>query len=153
MVSIDLLNNANIKAFLDTLRYSEGTAGANGYREIFTGILFDDFKDHPRKIIEANGLKSDAAGAYQIMSFTFDEYKKKLNLPDFSPQSQDLCCLQIISDHDALNNIWNGQFATAINKLNKTWASLPGSPYGQPTHTISELLQVFEKNGGRDTSV
>lgn len=137
--------NYRIQAFLMTLRFSEGTSGENGYRMIFSGKLFDSFSDHPRFKITSGKLISDAAGAYQFMSFTWDELKNKLGLKDFSPQSQDIACLELISNHNALNDVYLGKFEIAVNKLNKTWASLPNSPYGQPTHSMEILKEYYTK--------
>lgn len=149
-----ILQNKNIQAFLKVIRFSEGTDGPDGYRTMFGGTrkkhrLFDnDFKDHPRIPQRAAGLTSTAAGAYQFLSTTWDELAHKLDLKDFSPDNQDYACCQLISDNNALNDVWNGKFDVAIQKLNKVWASFPGSPYGQPTHTLTELSIEYIKQGG-----
>jgi hypothetical protein len=41
-----------------------------------------------------------------------------------------------------------GDLATAINLCNKEWASLPGSPYGQPTRTMAQATQTYLQAGG-----
>ena len=35
-------------------------------------------------------------------------------------------------------------FTAALRKLNGVWASLPGSPYGQPTHSTAKLWLVYK---------
>ena len=43
----------NLKAFLDMIAVSEGTAGKgnDGYNVIVAGNLFDSYDDHPRKLV------------------------------------------------------------------------------------------------------
>ena len=54
------------------IRAGEGTSGENGYNTMFTGAQFSDTSKHPRQINRSNGLASDAAGAYQFLSTTWD---------------------------------------------------------------------------------
>lgn len=145
--------NNNLRAFLRTIRYSEGTSGANGYNIIFGGteshpITFESFADHPRRKVTAGGFTSDAAGAYQFLSKTWDYLNKKLHLVDFSPESQDMACIELFKQNNAYNLILIGSFDTAIARLNRTWASLPNSPYGQPTHPLRLLRDYYVKQGG-----
>jgi muramidase (phage lysozyme) len=67
---------------------------SNSYNEIYGGKSFDSYADHPRQrqvITEGphKGEYSDAAGAPQFLSSTWDAEKTKLGLKDFSPASQD----------------------------------------------------------------
>jgi muramidase (phage lysozyme) len=144
--------NANRKAFLDMIAFSEGTAklGDNGYNVIVGGTLFDDYSDHPRKLITLNarGLKSTAAGRYQLLARYFDAYKKQLNLPDFSPESQDAIAIQQIKECGALVAIDTGEIPLAIGKCKRIWASLPGAGYGQREVGLDDLLAAYEKAGG-----
>lgn len=143
------LSNANVQAFLRVIRHAEGTAGANGYRTMFTGILFDNgFADHPRQTHCAGSLCSTAAGAYQFLSSTWDYLRLRLKLKDFSPLSQDMAAVELIREKGAIDDVVAGRFETAIAKVNKVWASLPGSPYGQPTKTMAELKGVYSQTGG-----
>jgi len=133
-----------VKAFLDTIAYAEGTGDRYDY--IFSFATFTDFSDHPRRVI-CDGLCSDAAGRYQFLSTTWDGLKDALGLPDFSPASQDKACVELIRRRYAAplvedaDNYYN--FTAAIEKLGVEWASLPGSPYGQPTHNMDELWNVY----------
>lgn len=134
-----------VRAFLDTLAYAEGTGDRYDY--IFSHATFGDFSDHPRRVICSYGLCSDAAGRYQFLSTTWDELANKLGLPDFSPASQDKACVEKIAEFGAYDNIAAGDydnFSAALGKLNTTWASLPGSPYGQPTHSVGELWDFYQ---------
>lgn len=148
------LTNPNMQAFLQVLRHCEGTAGFFGYRKMFGGSLFLSYKDHPRKInrFKLKGsdkvLASSAAGAYQFLSRTWDEMKLLYDLPDFSPRCQDIAAIGLIIRRRALLEVLDGEFEHALRKCNKEWASLPGSPYGQPTKTIAECKKIYEKFGG-----
>lgn len=149
MKATQAVNNPNVQAFLRVIRFAEGTAGPNGYRTMFTGKLFDNgFADHPRVNNCAGTLCSTAAGAYQFLAKTWDEVAFRLQLPDFSPESQDIAAVELIRRRGALNDVIAGNFESAIQKVNKEWASMPGSPYGQPTKTIAELKSVYQNNGG-----
>lgn len=144
--------SANVRAFLAVIRAGEGTADANGYRRMFGGALFDGFDDHPRRAITKTSrgqtLTSTAAGAYQFLSRTWDECRAALDLPDFSPASQDRAALYLIRRRGALSNVLAGEFEEAVRKCAKEWASLPGSTYGQPTTTIDQARAIYEAAGG-----
>lgn len=139
----------NVRAMLRVIRTAEGTADANGYRRIFGGRLFDGFADHPRVIVKASGYTSSAAGAYQFIASTWDETKKTMGLSDFSPGSQDLAAVGRIAARGALDDVKAGRFDAAVRKLAREWASLPGSPYGQPVVTIEKARAVYVANNGK----
>lgn len=143
----------NIAAFLMMIRVGEGTPDPDGYRRIVGGSMFTSFADHPRihkSGVFANGKawSSDAAGAYQFLSTTWDMCRAALNLPDFSPASQDLAAQYLIQKHGALGDVQAGRVDAAISKCNREWASLPGSPYGQPTRTLAQAESTYQANGG-----
>lgn len=147
-MELSILQNRNIKAFLLMLRRCEGTAGVNGYRTLFGGSLFTSFASHPNKKIPFRDTYSTAAGAYQFLYRTWLPLQKRLALPDFSPASQDLACLQLISDKNALNDVFNGKFEDAIYKVRKVWASLPGAGYGQGEKSLATAKQYYLTAGG-----
>ncbi|WP_333710323.1 glycoside hydrolase family 104 protein [Malikia spinosa] len=146
------LSNKNVMAFLMVIRTGEGTADENGYRRKFGGELFDSFGDHPRtvvsKMLGGKPLSSSAAGAYQFLTRTWDGLVGKYAFPDFSPLVQDEAAVALISGRNALMNVVRGEFEVAIAKCAKEWASLPGSPYGQPTMTMAKARAVYEDFGG-----
>lgn len=144
-----MLNNTNVQAFLKVIRTGEGTADALGYSRLFGGASFSGFADHPRKVVKKSGYTSTAAGAYQFLSSTWDETAKALGLRDFSPASQDLAALGRIAARGALDDVINGNFESAIKKVNKEWASMPLGPYGQPTMTMASAAKTFKKFGGK----
>jgi muramidase (phage lysozyme) len=142
-------------AFLDMLAWSEGTStitdSDNGYNVLVGStpehpLLFDSYADHPR-ILNAE-LDSTAAGRYQLLERYYDAYKAKLNLPDFSPSSQDAIALQQIMERRAQDDIDAGRLITAIIKCSTIWASLPGAPYGQRQQRLSDLVTAYQSAGG-----
>lgn len=161
---------ANIAAFLATIRVAEGTAKTSGYRTLFGGGLFsNDYRDHPRiacRFTDRAGRKwwTSAAGAYQFMAVspipgtgnpprytkvdTWDRIKAKLKLPDFSPASQDRAALELINEDEALDDVRDGRLADAIRKCRGTWASLPGAGYAQPERTLGALQTAYLGAGG-----
>ena len=146
----------NLVAFLDTIAYSEGTDKAGqptkdrGYDVLVGGGLFTGYADHPRKLIDLPrlGIKSTAAGRYQVLARYYDVYKAQLGLPDFSPASQDKIAVQLIRECKALDDIDTGRIGDALRKCRSRWASLPGAGYGQHEHKVDTLTAVFMRRGG-----
>lgn len=153
MTLSEALRNQNVRAFLQMLRYGEGTTGPDGYRTMFGGQLFDNnYVDHPRKAIEASlkgkPITSTAAGAYQFLARTWTALVQQHGFPDFSPQSQDLGAIALIRGRKALEDVIAGRFNQAVGKCAREWASLPGSPYGQPTVSMDKARSLYEAAGG-----
>jgi muramidase (phage lysozyme) len=160
----------NRAAFLMMIRTAEGTADANGYRALFGHTprrpkLFQDFSDHPRiaaSFTDKAGrtLYTTAAGAYQFLAVsplpngkttrvdTWDRLKRKLSLPDFGPESQDAAALELIREAGALADVEAGRFDTAVSKIRRIWASMPGAGYAQPEKDRESLAAVYQANGG-----
>ena len=136
----------------NTIAFGEGTTGANGYNTQFTGTLFDGFNDHPRQLRSGGGYTSDASGKYQFLSTTWDGAAKALNLPDFSPQSQEqagrwLTQKRGVDPDKPITNIQD--FKVAIDKLAPEWASLPTastgtSYYGQGGKSLESLWEFYQ---------
>lgn len=146
----------NLSAFLDTIAFSEGTdkpgqpTRDHGYDVLVGGGLFVGYADHPRKLIDlpSLGIKSTAAGRYQVLARYFDAYKKQLGLPDFSPASQDKIAIQLIKECKALDDVNAGRISVALHKCRSRWASLPGAGYGQHEHTTDRLIGIYQTKGG-----
>lgn len=147
----------NEKAFLDMIAHTEGTyaIGDRGYNALVGGGIFDGgYAHHPNHLVELKNragkvvLRSDAAGRYQFLFSTWAGLKTALDLPDFGPASQDTACLELVRQHGVLDGLQAGRVAAAIAACNKTWASLPGSPYGQPTHSLDDCLRIYRNAGG-----
>lgn len=145
---VDALNQPNVRPFLWMIRKGEGTQAEHGYRTMFGGGLFDSFEDHPRRPVTRNGLTSTAAGAYQFLARTWDGLVKQYGFKDFTPDNQDLGCVALIAGRGALGDVIAGRFEAAVLKCNKEWASLPGSPYGQPVVTMATARREYEAAGG-----
>ena len=136
----------NLKKFLDLIAWSEGTLGRgdDGYNVIVGGGLFTDYSAHPNKLVQVKpGLKSTAAGRYQILKRYADAYTKMLKLPDFGPDSQDKIAIQMIKEQRAYDDVLAGRIEVAIKKCSNIWASLPGNNYNQPQHSMTALLNKF----------
>lgn len=142
----DLLNNRNILAFLALIKYTEGA----GYQTLFGGERFTSFADHPRRritrMLGGKSITSTAAGAYQFLATTWDDCAKACGLDDFSPHSQDVAALYLIDRRQALPAVLSGDWESAIAACNREWASLPGSPYGQPTKSLPVCLNFLQSN-------
>lgn len=150
----------NEKAFLKMLTVSEGTSTSkytknNGYDVIVNGIggepkTFTDYSKHPNVLVTVNnkGLKSTAAGAYQILYKYWVAYKKQLGLRGFYPEDQDAIAMQLIKECRALDDINAGRIESAITKCRSRWASLPGAGYGQFEHKMDTLVSAYKKAGG-----
>ena len=152
---IEALDNPNVRAFLRMLRHGEGTAADSGYRTQFGGGLFDSFADHPRQAITrklgGSPITSTAAGAYQFLQRTWDGLVRQYGFADFAPKNQDLGAVALIAGRKALDDVIAGRFEDAVRKCNREWASLPGSPYGQPVVTMARARQEYEAHGGTYT--
>lgn len=141
----------NVKAFLDMIAHSEGTLGRgdDGYNVLVGGKLFTGYADHPRQVVDlGRGLRSTAAGRYQILSRYYDAYKKLLHLPDFGRGSQDAIATKMIREQSAMADVEAGRFDIAVQKCANIWASLPGAGYGQHENKLADLRSVFSKAGG-----
>lgn len=141
--------DANVSAFLQLIRAAEGTAGINGYQMLVGGELFEGYTDHPRRevYIARLGLSSTAAGAYQILSRTWDEIRS--GLPDFGPASQDAAAIRLIARRGAIEDVRAGRLGSALEKCSWEWAGLPPFRYsGQGTLTAARAAEIFAQAGG-----
>ncbi len=150
-----MMLHPNLFAFLFLIRTAEGTADREGYSRLFGGKQFGSFADHPRQKVTCrlgkSTITSTAAGAYQLLAGTWDECRQALTLPDFSPESQDRAAIFLLRRRDALQDVLAGRLYMALEKCNHEWASLPGSPYGQPTISLDKALAAFTQAGGTNT--
>jgi len=105
---------------------------------------------HPNRAITANGLTSTAAGAYQFLHKTYVELCNTYGISGFDAPTQDLLCVALFDQINVLGKIINGYFmsTTVQTALGGQWASFPLSPYGQPTHTLSDVESVYVSSGG-----
>jgi lysozyme len=161
------VGNANLNAFLKMVQWTEGTFGKPNPYAVCYGYshTIQDFTDHPANTGEwngkvlpnsycanvglPNGCKSTAAGAYQFLKPTWNGIKNKLGNIRFDAAGQDAGAIELIKGKGALEDIYNGNLYAAIQKCNRIWASLPGSPYGQPTKTYAKCEEFYLSQGGR----
>lgn len=149
--------SANMKAFLDMIANSEGTAGKgdDGYNVVVGGALFIDYSKHPniKVFIKRINDYSTAAGRYQLLYRYWETYRKQLGLDKckdgaFGKTAQDLIAIQQIKECRAIDDIENGRFDAAVKKCSRIWASLPGAGYGQHENTIETLKTAYINAGG-----
>lgn len=144
-----------IKAYMRMLRVGEGTGELNkkgekidpqrGYSMAFGGNTITDLSKHP----ETNYGGSTAAGAYQVMRYTWwwlngekldennakagvyeeaHDYIKKYSIPDYQAESQDKVCIVIFKHKRSgiLELITAGKIEAATRQIGSAeWASLP----------------------------
>jgi|GEM_PF-1908927 len=163
----ELLRDPRVRAMLDAVAYAEGTRGNGDYGRVVNGtvlgpsnrnapydsslvgrrnVVVNDFSRHPNLAVRwANGQPpSSAAGRYQFLYSTW----QGLNMPDFSPRSQDLAAIKLMQRRGMIEPLLRGDFAEAIHRGAPEWASLPveggGSYYGgQGARTLSSLREVY----------
>ena len=139
---------------LRTLRFAEGTerGGPDSYRVMFGGRLAPSLKAHPGQVVRSGGYASDASGAYQFLSPSWQSHAKALSLKDFSPVNQDLAALRAARNRlmplGGLAVLEKEGFSPRVSAaLAPEWASLPTetgeSYYGQPVKKLSQLQKVF----------
>lgn len=140
----------NLSAFLDMIAVSEGTAGKgdDGYNVLVGGTLFRGYDTHPNHVVDLGRIKSSAAGRYQILKRIWVHYQIALDIPDFSPESQDKIAIRLIKECGALDEIEAGKIIQAIKLCKSRWASLPGAGYGQRENKIGTLLAAFQDAKG-----
>jgi muramidase (phage lysozyme) len=152
------LENTNVRAFMRMIRHSEGTEAEDGYELLFGStrtnrLTFNDFSTHPNRrkpYVNKAGknIVSTAAGAYQILYGTWKGLTIKLGVNDFSPETQDLMCVALLSGANCLQRIMDGDFAYGVEKARAIWASLPGAGADQPEHTMDQVVAWYRLEGG-----
>ncbi len=157
-------NNPNMQKFLNVISQSEGTASFSNPYLAQGGtkgqLLPTGYAHHPYEkgygkwtFNQTDGKKnySTAHGRYAFTYPAWQDAQKSLGRLTFSPQDQDLAAIWAINRRGALNDVINGNFTSAINKLGGTWASLPSAPahYKQFKRGWGEIQNAF-KNAGSD---
>jgi hypothetical protein len=98
---------------------------------------------NPGIVVKTSAGLSTAFGRYQINQPTATEF----NVTDWSPAGQDAAAAAIMNSRDMVSAAMQGGFAgfqQAMWNGNTRWASLPDSPYGQPTMTMPGAYGVYE---------
>jgi muramidase (phage lysozyme) len=137
--------------FSKVIKTGEGTVGDKGYTTMFTGRQFSDLSQHPAQKNTGGGYTSDAAGAYQFLSTTYNPAAKTLGITDFSPESQEKVGKYLAQqrglDVDKVHTT-KESFLKALDKISPEWASMPTiktgtSYYGQGGLTPDEAWKVY----------
>ena len=150
------LGNPNYLAFAYALEEGEIPKPyrhtPDAYRVLFGGDLLDDLSRHPNRKVTAGGYTSTAAGRFQALWGTWSDFCRDISedpetLP-FTAEWQDLFGVWCCNRRHALADIAAGRIHEAVKKCGAEWASLPGSPYGQPTITMDQFLAAYTAAGG-----
>ncbi|HAU30423.1 MAG: Lysozyme [candidate division TM6 bacterium GW2011_GWF2_43_17] len=146
---LEARRDARVRAFLDVIAHAEGTYlyGVLGYSARYPMRWFNGFGQHPGyvSVKKRSGqvARYSASGRYMFLVKTWDYLEKKLGLSDFGPLSQDVGAIALLAQKGALKALRADNFERAVLLANKTWATFPGSPYGQTTTTMPELKRLF----------
>lgn len=143
------------RVYLDLIAWCEGTDKVIdqtpvGYDVLYGGSKFTNFAQHPRKIINAGGIKSSAAGRYQVMDFTEDWLLNSLKFPpngkNFLPEFQDQRALYLIhAKRKALDEVDKDNFKGFCEICSWEWASIPPSRYGQGYLTPAQVEHAYQR--------
>ncbi|QMT44241.1 MuF-C-terminal domain-containing protein [Neisseria dentiae] len=119
--------NPNMRKMLNLISHTEGTE-KHGYNTLVGGGRINDLGKHPNKVglVTGDGA-STAFGRYQIVGKTWRGLQKQYGFTDMNPASQDAAAVALIHQRGALNDVLNGNYKAAINKLGDEWVSLPSS--------------------------
>jgi muramidase (phage lysozyme) len=147
-IAWDVSPRNNVTAMLDLVAWAEGTD--TNYNRIYTGAEFTDYSKHPDRVMCSAGLCSAAAGRYQFMPATWATVKAKLNLPDFSPASQDKAAIQLMKDAGCYGAAVRGDVADFTDRCWTQWASFQGANGAkldarQRSHPIDKLQAKYQE--------
>ncbi len=133
------------------IKTGEGTLGDKGYTTMFTGAQFSDLSKHPAQINVSGKNRSDAAGAYQFLSTTYNPAAAKLGITDFSRESQEKVGKYLAQQRGLdVDKVYTTKesFLKALDKIAPEWASMPTlktgtSFYGQGGLTPDEAWSIY----------
>jgi len=137
----------------NVIKLGEGTQGERGYTTMFTGKQFTDLSKHPGIINRSGDLASDAAGAFQFLSTTYNPVAKQLGITDFSPQSQERVGKHLAQQRGMdVNKVHTTKesLGRALDKIAPEWASMPTlatgtSYYGQGGLTLDQAWAEYNR--------
>ncbi len=141
------------KALLDTIAFTEGTAGheEDGYNITYAYRVFNNCDHHPNIEVCSGGWCSTAAGRYQFLTETWNG----LGLPNFHPDNQDRGAMGLITNKRGVQvpsdrPLTQAEFSAAMDSLSWEWASLPPSRYGQPIVDLATVRAKYCSFAGCD---
>ena len=134
----------------DSIAFAEGTEGRSqdGYNVGFAYKLFASCSRHPAVTTCSGGLCSTAAGRYQFLKRTWDSTARATGARSFAPDEQEKGAQYLIGKVrkvtvPSTRALTATEFSNAMKKLSYEWASLPFSPYGQPTVSLSRTRAKY----------
>jgi muramidase (phage lysozyme) len=143
------------KGLHDAIAFAEGTKGRSkdGYNVGFAYKIFSSCARHPDVNTCSGRYCSTASGRYQFLTTTWRGTVRAIGATTFEPENQEKGAAYLIRNvrqatvpsNRALNAT---EFSTVMSKLAREWASLPGSPYGQPTKSLSTMRREYCSNVG-----
>lgn len=154
----EYLKNANVKAFLGAIAWSEG----GGYDFKFGAVegrkndkwRFTDFSTHPGA---GSDGRTTAAGMYQIKKDIWHAHGVKgMGLTDFSSNTQDLIAISLLRESGAMTPLLQSDFSGAMKHASHRWAALEqGSGLGnfykpQPYKKYEDTRAKYLELGGKD---
>jgi muramidase (phage lysozyme) len=106
-------------------------------------VRITDFAQHPDISVKFRNNEpniSTAAGRYQFLFRTWQGF----GLPDFSPESQDIAAVILLKRRGAIQPLLDCDLPGAVSNAIGEWASLPASPYGQPTRAMTDFSNIYQ---------
>jgi muramidase (phage lysozyme) len=149
-----LLEDPRVQALMDVIGKGEGTfdpkTGKRTYNKIFGGKRVGLGEEHPGIYVPFGNTTSSAAGFGQFLEKTWKGVDKVFGgeLDFNSPRDQEVAVVELMRQRGMIGPLMQGDTATAIRRGGREWASLPGSPYGQPTQSMSGALSTFNARLG-----
>lgn len=144
--ALDFGSDRATPSLLSVIAWAEGTG--NCYNYSFSYQPFASFAAHPGISYCSGDYCSTAAGRYQFLKATWERLAIKRSFPSFDPLYQDAGAIALIEEkqiNDYAAPYDYPRFKRAMMILGPVWASLPGAPYGQPTRSIEDAWQRYQK--------
>ena len=170
-----LLDNSCFKAPPTLPLYQHNTVPAQAEisaKRTYKKDYGKDFSDHPRIQMPFGNTTSSAAGAYQVMGYTWDDpqmiaKRKKYGITSFDKLAQDHFAIVLLKHKrgSAWPYLLKGEIQKALELeigtygYSHEWASLPPGRYGQPAKTMTQALKYYneflekEMNGETDLHI
>lgn len=145
-----LRTNTNVQRSLQMIRSAEGTQKYAEPERVNFGNSrrADDLAQHgnvmrPFKNPAGGPNRTSATGAYQFLGSTWASTQKRLGLPDFSRQSQDIAALYQIQQAGGLEAAKSGNVPELARRVGPVWSSLGHNDHMQPTRSLNYLQTAF----------
>lgn len=146
----------SVRIMLDTISRTEGTYGGKNSYAVYGGKVTNQLPNlaaHPGSSGAWNFRwndgrvdKSTAAGRYQMIAPTWERLAKQYGFTDFSERNQDLAAIALMAERGALKDIVNQDYQAAMQKLGRTWASLPSSKAAQAKRSQDEFNRFLTES-------